>query len=415
MNPTLTLNQKPFSEGRVSDAFTASCGRISLLNWENLRTGGDAMATLIERRDKWYARIRFYANGRRIERQIPLLTESKVTARERLSEVNRYEQDIKNGMMFHFPWQQEQSYTKLKHLTIAEASKQFLNGRLGEGIGELTVKRNRCSLNALMKVTGKSFPIERISIDTIISFKERYHGLHTKQGINLNLRLIKTFLFWCESKGYIQQVPKFKMIKCPQVPPSYLTDGEFADIQALRGLNSFYKRLFTFHRDTGLRLSEPYSGQLDGNWLVIDATATKQKKQHEIELSANLIRVWYEMMSRYDAWLKKGRKPENFTSHISKKFLWACRKASVDKHKFHDLRHTFAVRAYLLTRDIYLVKQLLGHSSVTITEKYANFSLRRLAGDFPSLKVDVSKREKTPNIGFGDTILGDTRVVSSSV
>ena len=55
------------------------------------------------------------------------------------------------------------------------------------------------------------------------------------------------------------------------------------------------------------------------------------------------------------------------------------------KFHFHCLRHTFAVRRYLQTRDIYQVKQEMGHSSVTTTEIYAKFSLRRLEMDFPSL------------------------------
>ena len=58
--------------------------------------------------------------------------------------------------------------------------------------------------------------------------------------------------------------------------------------------------------------------------------------------------------------------------------------ADSSKH-LHSIRHTFAVRRYLQTRDIYRVKQELGHSSVTTTEIYAKFSLRRLEMDFPSL------------------------------
>jgi site-specific recombinase XerD len=48
------------------------------------------------------------------------------------------------------------------------------------------------------------------------------------------------------------------------------------------------------------------------------------------------------------------------------------------KYHLHCLRHTFAVRQCLQTREIYLVKQELGHSSVVTTEIYAKFSLIRL-------------------------------------
>ena len=49
------------------------------------------------------------------------------------------------------------------------------------------------------------------------------------------------------------------------------------------------------------------------------------------------------------------------------------------------------------TRDIYQVKQEMGHSSVTTTEIYAKFNLRRLEMDFPSLvnnNKSLEKREK---------------------
>ena len=42
--------------------------------------------------------------------------------------------------------------------------------------------------------------------------------------------------------------------------------------------------------------------------------------------------------------------------------------------------------------DIYRVKQEMGHASVTSTEVYAKFSLRRLEMDFPSL---VNSNKKT--------------------
>ena len=58
-----------------------------------------AMATLKKRRGSWYARVLWYDNhGRKKEKQVPLRTKSKVTARERLGTVNKDELDIKDGI-----------------------------------------------------------------------------------------------------------------------------------------------------------------------------------------------------------------------------------------------------------------------------------------------------------------------------
>ena len=71
------------------------------------------------------------------------------------------------------------------------------------------------------------------------------------------------------------------------------------------------------------------------------------------------------------------------------------------KYHLHCLRHTFAVRRYLQTRDIYRVKMELGHASVTTTEIYTKISLMLLESDFPSL---VKKVKMTENWESGHEI-----------
>ncbi|MDP7043999.1 MAG: hypothetical protein QF807_08315, partial [Candidatus Thalassarchaeaceae archaeon] len=62
------------------------------------------------------------------------------------------------------------------------------------------------------------------------------------------------------------------------------------------------------------------------------------------------------------------------------------------EHKFHNLRDTYAVRRWIETGDIHLVSKEIGHSSVTMTQKYADFNLRRLSVDFPSLDGIIQDR-----------------------
>jgi site-specific recombinase XerD len=40
------------------------------------------------------------------------------------------------------------------------------------------------------------------------------------------------------------------------------------------------------------------------------------------------------------------------------------------KYSVHDLRHAYAVKLYKETKNIYFVKQALGHASVGVTETY---------------------------------------------
>ena len=111
-------------------------------------------------------------------------------------------------------------------------------------------------------------------------------------------------------------------------------------------------------------------------------------------------------------------KPENWTSNLSKTFLNAIREVDGmnTKYHFHCLRHTFAVRRYLQTRDIYLVKKEMGHASVTTTEVYAQFSLRRLTMDFPDIMEKSQQSDSWKNVHENDVHkterLVDTAMVS---
>lgn len=78
------------------------------------------------------------------------------------------------------------------------------------------------------------------------------------------------------------------------------------------------------------------------------------------------------MLKRYG----NGKKPEESVfgqiSHgnLSHGFRRACQKAGVKDFRFHDLRHTFASHLVMSGVNIFQVSKWLGHSSVTITEKY---------------------------------------------
>jgi integrase len=57
---------------------------------------------------------------------------------------------------------------------------------------------------------------------------------------------------------------------------------------------------------------------------------------------------------------------------LKRAFKAACRKASIRGLRFHDLRHTFASRLVERGVDLITVKELLGHSTVKMTERYTH-------------------------------------------
>jgi integrase len=57
----------------------------------------------------------------------------------------------------------------------------------------------------------------------------------------------------------------------------------------------------------------------------------------------------------------------------------ACRRAGIEDFTFHDLRHTFASRLVRKGVDLLTVKELLGHKSIVMTQRYAHLAEDSLA------------------------------------
>lgn len=343
------------------------------------------MAGLRQFSGKYYARIRTWNGVRQDESLLPLKTKNEAEAIERLLLVNKYEKNIKKGIELEFPWMNNESELIVKNYSLDNAIKDFIENRSKQNIRPKTIEQNSLALRHLVKVLGKTLPIDNLELRHIDIFKNYWSKYHSVTTINMNLRAIKTFLFWLKDRDKISTVPKIKQLQTNNSLPIYLTESEFDKIMEYDGVEDYYKSVFMLYRDTGCRLSEPFKGLLDGNWLSIDANNSKTHSARDIQLDNQKINLVNKMQSNVVS--------ENSIKHFSKVFKKVCKVLKINKH-FHCLRHTFAVRRYLQTGDIYLVKKELGHASVTTTEIYTKFNIRKLIDDFPSLIVSSRFKEK---------------------
>ena len=363
------------------------------------------MASIIKRRNNWYARVKWYPSGMKWQRmkEIPLKTKSKVTARERLAEVNKVEIDIKQGMEFSFPWLTNLTTTKVKRFTLKDAATNWMSKRSGK-IAQSTSELNQAGLEYFTNFIGRTQPIELITTNHIEQFSDwlENRGL-SKTTINIHLRTIKAMFRYYLRVERLRKIPHIHQLRIPKSDPIYITDNEFQSIMELDWLDGFYKRLFLLYRETGMRLNEPMISVLDGDWIDIPNTS-KGKVGRNIQLDRPMQSIFNEL----NEWLSSGygsrlKTPDD---HISKMFKKALRITGADESKhFHSLRHTFAVRRLIQGTSIYNLKLLMGHSSVTTTEVYSNMNLKRVSQDFPTI---VSMHADEVKIGKKDTLLKDT-------
>lgn len=386
------------------------------------------MASLRKSRNKWYARVSLWDGFRQSEKLIPLKTTNRIEALERQLIVNKFECDIKNGIDIEFPWMNESGKMEVVRYTLGKAVLKYLKARIAEKLRKGTIDIYERALNIFIDVCGRNIPIENVSTHHIEQFKRQFQS-NSNEYTNINLRAIKTFLNWLFDNEILSTLPKVKMVKINKKLPSYFTEKEWNSIVQLNLTDirnelgqlkypeiEHYKRAWYLYYKTGCRLSEPFNGVLNGNWLIIDVDSSKTNIQREIYLSNDLILILDEMQKRMEYHLENNYTSKtDFIKRYSRVFKICCKLVGVTEKHFHHVRHTYAVRRYLEVRDIYQVAKELGHSSVTTTEIYAKFNLSRLEQDFPSLMRNTKKAIKGKEFGIMDTDIMDTRYINSGI
>ena len=364
------------------------------------------MASLKQMRGKYYSRIRQWDGSKQIERIIPLKTSKKTDARVRNSEVERYENDIKSGMEFEFAWMKENGgKTEIKPLSLSDAIDAFINYRIKTNTcRESTISMNRRALNLFVKVV-KNVTVSSITLEHIDRFIKYSTKLnHSKHTINIGLRTIRTFMIWLYDRDLVSRKIKIKSLSTDENDPKYITEVEFNRLMELDFGHLRFKRMFKLSWETGLRLSEPFIGVVNGNWIDIPADKSKNHKERSIRLNQEQVDTISILQEH-----SQNNPTMDSIKWYSKKFKKGLLKIGIlDKH-FHCLRHSFGARRIIETNgNIHLVRDEMGHSSVTVTERYTKLNRKRLLDDFPSLKEEVELSQNVLKYGIRDTLIRDT-------
>lgn len=139
---------------------------------------------------------------------------------------------------------------------------------------------------------------------------------------------------------------------------------------------------------TGLRKSEVLQlsrSQVDFSkgTLSVIAKGGKSRLLYPADSVMNLLQDIPQNDTNY-FWVGKDGKP--YAKYWRYSWHKALKLAGLpNEFRFHDLRHDSATRAYSKTGDIYLVQQLLGHTNITTTMRYAHLEKKRLQKAFGTI------------------------------
>ena len=277
-------------------------------------------------------------------------------------------------------------------MNVLSAYNEFMQEQKFRGNSNYTLDYYKRSLKMFLNFCGNDMDIEDIDV---VLFKS--YQLYISENLDINrvsvrtyARAVKVFLRWLYFEDYIDiDVNKLLLMKATKDVIIPLTDLE------VKGLINYYdnstylncrnKTMLMLMLDCGLRLSEVVNLKisdldLKNNYLIINGKGSKQrlvpfgistKKQlviymqyrvnlnnnNSIFLNQNLTAITTNTIKMLFARLKKQEKFKRIYPHL--------------------LRHTFATNFIYAGGNLEVLRVLMGHSTINITQIYIHLAAQK--------------------------------------
>lgn len=306
------------------------------------------MAGMRKLKGKWYIRV-YLGNGK--EKLLPTKTGDKKQAEVYRRQIENREFLVRSRLA------EKVSYTSDRLSEVIGAYMKDCRARLRRS----TCDSYQLALDNLMACWG-DIQIDRITPEHLSSFRQYLSARLNPTATNIRLRSVRAFLNWMVTNGKLERLPaKIVLLKTDEALPKFFAPDELNRIFS-KVKDAKMKATLRVLAGTGLRRSELYRCSLENGYLHL--RQTKGRKDRLVALPPDLIPDF--LLATDNPY------QPNTVTHA---FARAIRNAGVEPkgRSLHSLRHTFALQEYYRTGDIYYVKGLLGHSAVSVTERYLQF------------------------------------------
>lgn len=188
-----------------------------------------------------------------------------------------------------------------------------------------------------------------------------------------------------DGKAERNPVREVKFFKEDNERVRWLTDEEEARLRAVLGEREWPK--VSFALNTGFRQANQFGlpwSDVNFETGAVTARGSKSGDTYHVPMNHELRELLRGLESRLkSAWVfpsRNGKSPLNATNYMYRVFASALTRAAIANFRWHDLRHTFASRLVMAGVDLSTVRELMGHKTIRMTQRYAHVAGAQASG-----------------------------------
>lgn len=275
-------------------------------------------------------------------------------------------------------------------MTVNKAYEMFMQEQQFRGNSTYTLEYYKRSLNMFINFCSVEMDIEDLDIMTFKAY-QLYISEHleiNKISVRTYARAVKVFYRWLYFENYIDiDINRLNLMKANKEVILPLSDIEVKQLLMLYNNSSFLscrnKSIIMLMLDCGLRLGEVVNLQLNdidsvNHYIVVNGKGSKQRVvPFGLALSEQLV-IYFSYRNSISSASNSVFLTQKNTAitHNTIKMLFARikKKKTFSRVYPHLLRHTFATNYIYNGGNLEVLRVLMGHSTINITQIYIHLA-----------------------------------------
>ena len=304
------------------------------------------------------------------------------------------------------------------YITLQDAINDFLEEKELQNCVDKTISNYQYALDKFVKYFefDDEFKVQDLTQGNINQYKN--HLLKEDisfQSVNGYLRHLRTFCYWCEKQGYLEEHFEMKDVKGQETKIKYYTEEEMeALLEKPVGNNNYGAwrmwAVVSFIYATGARAQSVCDVKMeDVDFFKKEITFTHQKNKSLLilPLSEALERTLKEYIRKCnlmnEEYLFPSISGDKLNPHtLNTAIRNYCKSRGVPMHGIHAIRHSFASQYIRNGGNPMKLQKILNHSTLKMTTKYITLfgqDLKVDYSDFSPLDTATRKKSRTKKVG----------------